>query len=241
MRFWILFGFISLSLLHNSAYAQADFIDRVFDRLYASPPASKPHLKRTATKLEAAKPSPVVVSPSVAKGAKPTVTPVPTPLSTSMSQPTAWNLPLAYQPITEVGQLIAAYNKTLSLDEVNGLASGISQWSQQFGIDPKLLTSVIAVESSFRSQAISSSGAIGLGQLKPATAQWLGVNDPFDPMQNMMGAAKYLRFLLDRYQGSVEHALAAYFRGQGTVDRNGVDEGSIYYITKVSKVLNRFN
>ncbi len=140
----------------------------------------------------------------------------------------------------DVKTVIARYNRNLDAGQMNRISNSILDMSQTYNLDPKLLSSVVAVESSFNPTAISSSGAIGLGQLKPDTAKWLGVNDPYDPADNLMGVAKYLRYLLDRYNGSVQHALAAYFQGQGTIDRRGIDEGASYYIGKVNKVFNRF-
>ncbi|MCP5110057.1 MAG: lytic transglycosylase domain-containing protein [bacterium] len=81
-----------------------------------------------------------------------------------------------------------------------------------------LLEAVIYRESSFHPCAVSTSGAIGMMQLKPGTAADLGVTDPFDPQQNIQGGARFLRLLLDRYDGNIEPALAAYYAGPGRVD-----------------------
>ena len=136
---------------------------------------------------------------------------------------------------------ISRQNQRLSYQQVQELTYGISEMSRNFSIDPQLLSSLVAVESSFNPIAISSSGAIGLGQLKPSTAQWLGVSDPFNPRQNLYGTAKYLRFLLGKYNGNVDLALAAYYKGQGTIDRKGVDSDARYYIGKVNQKLAQFN
>lgn len=89
------------------------------------------------------------------------------------------------------------------------------------GLRPEFVRSVAAVESAYRSQAVSPKGAIGLMQLMPGTAAELGV-DPHDPIQNADAGAKYLRQLLIRYKDSddaVRLALAAYNAGPGAVDR----------------------
>ncbi|MGC8863686.1 MAG: lytic transglycosylase domain-containing protein [Armatimonadota bacterium] len=87
------------------------------------------------------------------------------------------------------------------------------------GLDPKLLKAVIQVESGFKQSAVSRAGAIGLMQLMPATARALGV-DPWDPVQNIEGGARYLKQQLDRF-GSLEKALAAYNAGPGVVLKYG--------------------
>lgn len=89
------------------------------------------------------------------------------------------------------------------------------------GIDPALLAAVIQVESGFNPYARSHRGAMGLMQLMPATARAVGVHAPFDPWQNVLGGAKYLRQLLDQFHGSVPLALAAYNAGPGAVRRFG--------------------
>ncbi len=89
------------------------------------------------------------------------------------------------------------------------------------GVDPLLLYSVMHQESSFKSRAISPKGARGLMQLMPGTALRFGVTSVFDPRQNIEGGARYLRFLLDRFDGNVNLALAGYNAGEGAVEKYG--------------------
>jgi soluble lytic murein transglycosylase-like protein len=91
--------------------------------------------------------------------------------------------------------------------------------ARSVGIDRSLLAAVVDSESSFNPRAVSPVGAKGLMQLMAGTAQSMGVSDVFDPSQNLMGGAKYLKGLLDRYGGSLPLALAAYNAGPGAVDR----------------------
>jgi soluble lytic murein transglycosylase-like protein len=100
-------------------------------------------------------------------------------------------------------------------------AGEITAAAQANGLDPALLAGLIKQESGFNPHAGSGAGAQGLTQLMPATARGLGVTNPFDPAQSIMGGAKYLKQQLDAFGGDVTKALAAYNAGPGAVQRFG--------------------
>jgi hypothetical protein len=95
----------------------------------------------------------------------------------------------------------------------------IEQVARTEGLDADLLRAVVEAESNYDARAISEKGAIGLMQLMPETARGMGVADPFHPAENLEAGARYLRRLLDRYQGRLPLALAAYNAGENAVDR----------------------
>jgi soluble lytic murein transglycosylase-like protein len=97
----------------------------------------------------------------------------------------------------------------------------VVEYSNQHSLRPELVRAVIQVESGYNPRALSPKGAMGLMQLMPETARMLGVQRPYDPEQNIRGGTRYLRLLLDKYEGSEELALAAYNAGSGAVDRYG--------------------
>ncbi len=97
----------------------------------------------------------------------------------------------------------------------------IQEHATRQSLRPELVRAVIQIESGFNPRALSPKGAMGLMQLMPATARSLGVNNPWDPAQNIRGGTDYLRSLLDEYDGNEELALAAYNAGSGAVAKYG--------------------
>lgn len=95
-------------------------------------------------------------------------------------------------------------------------AAKIDELARRFDLSPSLLEALVWQESRWRENAVSSAGARGLAQLMPSTARYLGV-DPHDPLANLEGGARYLREQLDRFDGDLEKALAAYNAGPGRV------------------------
>jgi len=107
------------------------------------------------------------------------------------------------------------------------------------GVPVSFALAVARAESGFRSHSISSTGAMGVMQLMPATAARHGVLDPFDPEDNTRGAAKYLRTLWDRYRGDRRRVAAAYNAGEGLVPRRGqlrVPTSTLGYASHVVKL-----
>lgn len=95
----------------------------------------------------------------------------------------------------------------------------VTEAATKYGVDPILVRAVAWQESRFRGSAVSPKGAIGVMQLMPSTASWLGVN-PHDPRDNIFGGVAYLGTLLDRFGGDVRLALAAYNAGPEAVTRH---------------------
>ncbi|HWI55380.1 MAG TPA: lytic transglycosylase domain-containing protein [Desulfobacteria bacterium] len=116
------------------------------------------------------------------------------------------------------GKRDGSMEKAVPPGEFNSM---IIKAADRYNLNPSLLRAVVKVESNFNPAAKSKSGAQGLMQLMPSTAKSLGVIDPFEPAQNIEGGAKYLRNMIDRFEGNVELALAAYNAGPGNVRKYG--------------------
>jgi SLT domain-containing protein len=101
------------------------------------------------------------------------------------------------------------------------ISSIIQKAADALGLDPALVRAVIKTESNFNSKAVSRAGAKGLMQLMPLTAKEMGVKDPFDPLENIWGGARYLKRMLDKNGGNLNKALAAYNWGPGNLEKYG--------------------
>ena len=149
---------------------------------------------------------------------------------------------LASSACLEAGQIAAVTGQDGQIVYVNGAAehtqpdlmqaepllatpaaidSIIDRVSSHYQVDPKLVHAMIRVESNYDPSAVSSKGAMGLMQLIPATAQRLGVRNPFDPGQNIQGGVIYLKYLLHLFGGNLPLSLAAYNAGEERVIRSG--------------------
>lgn len=124
---------------------------------------------------------------------------------------------------------------TASLEEI------FSEAAQKYNVPKNLIKAIAKAESDFRPNATSGAGAQGIMQLMPATARELGVTDSYDPYQNIMGGTKYISQMLDKYDGNVSLALAAYNAGSNNVAKYGgipPFEETQNYVAKVTRLMN---
>ncbi|MEO5356323.1 MAG: lytic transglycosylase domain-containing protein [Nitrospirae bacterium YQR-1] len=130
----------------------------------------------------------------------------------------------------------------LDLSKYKDIEDIVHKKAAEHSLDPSLVKAVIKAESNWNSVAVSPKGAMGLMQLMPDTATFLSVANPYDPVENIDGGIRYLKYLLGRFNGNVTLALAAYNAGPNAVSRHG-DAIPPYAETQdyVQKVLNTYN
>ena len=115
----------------------------------------------------------------------------------------------------------ASFSDTLQNTASTSLDAIFQKASEKYDVPVSLLKAIGKAESNFNPNAVSGAGAQGVMQLMPATAKSLGVTNSFDAEQNIMGGAKYIKQMLDRYDGNTKLALAAYNAGSGNVQKYG--------------------
>lgn len=123
-----------------------------------------------------------------------------------------------HQRSREQALLLRASNRSGPLEPL-ALEALIQEAAQVYQIPVAFIRAVMKVESNFNPRVVSKTGAMGLMQLMPKTAAAMGVSDPFDPRQNVLGGARYLRLLANRFNGDLVLTIAAYNAGEGAVDK----------------------
>jgi len=125
----------------------------------------------------------------------------------------------------------------------NELEKIVEEKSNLYGVDSKLIKEIIKEESNWNINAVSPKGAMGIMQLMPSTALLLGVKNPFDPVENIDGGIRYMKYLLDKFNGNINLALAAYNAGPNLVESLGripnIQE-TLNYVRRISLRYNGF-
>ena len=128
-----------------------------------------------------------------------------------------------------------AHKSTRDEDRVRGLLPHVQAATSRYDIPIPFVLAVMKVESAFKPRALSSAGAQGLMQVMPFNCKPLGIRDPFDPAQNILGGTRLLRQLANRFEGDMVQVLAAYHAGGGAVSKKaGIPyEQTDLYVRKV--------
>lgn len=139
-------------------------------------------------------------------------------------------------PVPEAKEEFSSYlQTTASLEDI------FTEASERYNVPKNLIKAIAKAESDFNPNATSGVGAQGIMQLMPATARELGVTDSYDPYQNIMGGTKYISQMLDKYDGDITLALAAYNAGSGNVKKYGgvpPFKETQNYVVKVTNYMN---
>jgi soluble lytic murein transglycosylase-like protein len=198
----------------NAPQAVAAIVARVAE--LAQPPTAVVELsKRFGVQLSAA-----ATVPATDAGARVAVSAATVRTDTTMNTPRS------------AGDASGVWVDRIPNERGKALAPAIAAAAEKYHLEPAFLAAVYWTESAYTSDAVSRTGAIGLGQLMPETAAWLGV-DPWDPLQNIDGSARLYRSFLDQNNGDMRLAIASYAAGPGAVKRAGgvPDQFTANYIT----------
>ncbi len=136
---------------------------------------------------------------------------------------------------------IMEYNKSITITEVIAIAEAAIKYGIENNVDPLLLTAQMSAESSFNRMAVSSSGARGLGQMMPFNFDTYGITDPHDVNQGVRAQAMKMRWLLDMWDNSLDHALASYYQGQNAIKANKGNPFRTDTQQYIDKILTRYN
>ncbi len=146
---------------------------------------------------------------------------------------------LTILPVYGASRMTDAHEVAHVINAPAGLDSHIEDAATRYGVSPNLIAAIIEAESEFNPRAVSRRGARGLMQLMPATAASLGVNNPFDPRENIEGGVRHLRSLMDQFGNNLPLVLAAYNAGaQAVINHRGIPP---YHQTRqyVKRILRR--
>ena len=146
-----------------------------------------------------------------AKAAAPSTSPGTSPAASGARVKLSSRAKEVYEPYRK---FIARLNPKLSAGELETITSSVLAYSEGYGVDPRLVVALIIAESNFKPGATSRCGAMGLGQLMPGTARGMGVNNAYDPEQNIEASVRLMKGHLSRY-GDLALALSAYNAGLG--------------------------
>ncbi|HUP64121.1 MAG TPA: lytic transglycosylase domain-containing protein [Thermoanaerobaculia bacterium] len=146
-----------------------------------------------------------------------------------------WDRIFAPRKRTEVTKAVLGSGARIPTAVPSSLQQIFEEAAASTGLDPNLIAAVAYQESRFDQRAVSSRGAQGLMQLMPRTAAYVGVRDPFDARQNVLGGAKYLAEMFDTFDGDLELSLAAYNAGPTAVKKKGpgATQEAVHYVAAV--------
>lgn len=142
------------------------------------------------------------------------------PQAAKVTASKAWGVPMSWSSICGVTPSVDVNIESFDpVDARHAYDDIIAEAAEKYRLDPNMIRAVMQAESAFNAMAVSPVGALGLMQLMPAVAKELGVTDPLDPRQNIMGGSEHLKKMLTSHRGNVPLALASYNAGAGNVKK----------------------